>query len=197
MIVILFLVFAYIMYIFLGGANRQKFTTMKENATRFANTVATNIASFHNTETVYLEEVIDEELLKKIKSPFSPGDCDIKESKVVITDNGPLVTLKCDQYLIDNSHIDDLEEMKIYEVSDWSLKKDGDDVEAKRLYNCLDNNKEIYSNYVEEFYMVFAINRDYKTDYYFSSDISSTCKVASKTFYRTKKLLMNKLDDSI
>lgn len=186
MIVLILGIFAYIMYSILGGANKQKFTTMKDNAIRLGNVTATNISSFRNQDTVYMEEVVDEQLLNKnIKSPFSPNDCDSSESKVEIIDGKPLVTLKCDQYLIER--YSSSSDPQIYEVSEWSLEKNGDNDEEKVLYNCIKDGKEIYPKYYEELYLVSRINKDYSTNYYFADNIQGTCDVVEKVFYRTKE----------
>ena len=185
MIVLLLCIFAYLMYSILGGANKQKYTTMKDNAIRLGNVTATNISSFRNQDTVYLEEVIDEQLLKKnIKSPFSSKDCDLTESKVEIVEGKALVTLKCDQYLIEKYASSS--EPDIYEVGEWSLKKN-DDSEEKVLFNCIKDGKEIYPNYYEELYFVSKINKDYSTSYYFADNVKDVCEVVIKSFYRTKK----------
>ena len=52
MIVLLLCMFAYLMYSILGGANKQKYTTMKDNANRLGNVTATNISSFRNQDNV-------------------------------------------------------------------------------------------------------------------------------------------------
>ncbi len=190
MIVILLCIFAYLMYIFLGGANKQKFTTMKENAARIGNIAATNGSSFRNTDIVYLEEIMDEELLKKnIKSPFSSGYCDSSESKVEMIDGKTYVTLKCDQYLIDKSVSTSLDDATIYEVGEWSSTKDSEDDEEKKLYNCVKDGKEMFSDYLEELSMVVKINKEFSTDYYFASEIKDTCEVVEKTFYRKKEAI--------
>ena len=55
------------------------------------------------------------------------------------------------------------------------------------LYNCKDGDSEKYPEYYEELYFVSRVNIDYGTSHYFARDVSSTCEVLSKTFYRTKE----------
>ncbi len=189
MIVVLLVVFAYLMYMLLGGADKQKFDTFRDNAVTFSKTAATNFSSFHNFENVYLNEVIEEELMKGIKSPFSGEYCDEMESKVEMIDGYAYVTLKCDNYLIDKARNNSKSDMKIYKVGEWSSKKNSKNDEKKTLYNCSIDGKEIFDDYMEELQMVSRVNRDYQTDFYFSADVKAVCDVVTKDFYRTKELV--------
>ena len=186
-ILILLVIFAFLFYLFLGGLSKQKVETMKENAITFSKTIVTNIASFHNIDTVYLGEAIDEKLLDGIKSPVGGGDCSISESKVTFKDGNSLVTLRCGDYLIDSENVNATDKMKIYKVGKWEEKK-LENGEEKTLYNCKKDDKLVYDEYYEEFYFVSRINKDNDTDYYFAKDIKDTCEVVSKQFYRTKEL---------
>ncbi len=193
-IVLLLVIFAVGAYMILGGANNQKFNTMKENAWSFSKTVATNIASFHYSNVVYLGEAIDEGLFSSIKNPFGKGDCDITESKVETIDGKPYVTLKCGKYLIDQASFEDKNNVSILEVSEWTTEKpkdaDSDNLEEVTMYNCLDGDKEIFDNYYEELYFIFKYNKEFGTDIYFASDVlGNECELTSKTFYRTHKVV--------
>ena len=187
LIVLLFGIFAYLMYVLLGGVDKQKFTIMKENAVRLSNTVGTNISSFHNSDVVYLEEVIEEGFLKKIKSPFSSGDCDLLESKVEMVNDKFLVTLKCDDYLIDKASINSLNNINIYKVGEWELNKKSN-FEEKKLYNCIKDEKEIYPKYKEENLFISHFNKDNNTNFYSINEIQN-CTVVDKMFYRDKQLV--------
>lgn len=180
---------AYLMYLVVGIASNQKFETMKESAVSFSKAVSTNLSSFHNSESVYLGELIDEEVLNKIKSPFSSGDCDITESKVQYIDGLAYVTLKCDKYLIDKSRLNDIEKIDIYKVGDWyEDKTDDDNEEATVFYNCLDDSgNEVFDKYYEELYFISKLNKQESSNYYFSADVTS-CEVVNKTLYRTKEI---------
>ena len=182
------IIFAFLFYVLLGGLSKHKVKTMKENAITFSKTVATNIASFHNVDTVYLGEAINEKVIERIKNPVGTGDCDITESKVSFDNGKPLVTLRCGEYLIDNEKAVDEESMKIYKVGKWKEEKIKDG-EEKTLYNCEKDGKLVYSDYYEELYFISKVNKDNDTDYYFAKDIKDTCKVVSKSFYREKELV--------
>lgn len=189
-IVLLLVVFAFLFYVFLTGTGNQKYETMKDNAISFSKAVTTNIASFHYTNTVYLEEAIDEGFLKSIRSPFGGGTCDIYESKVDTVEGKTYATLRCGKYLLDAADFANTEEVPVYEVSEWSAKKlEGDNVEEKELYNCLDDDKEVFEQYTEELNFVYHYNKKYGTDEYFVDSFkeSSECEIVTKTFYRTKE----------
>lgn len=187
MIVLLMAIVAYTLWYFISGSDGTKFNTMKKNAVNFSKTVSTNINSFHNTETVYLGEALNEGLLRAVKSPFSGKDCSVSESKVVMDNDLPKVTLKCDNYLIDGVRFSgSYNDVPIYKVTDWSDKKPSGDYEERELYNCLDGGTEKYPEYYEELYFVSRINEDYGRSHYFASTVDTDCKVVKKTFYRTK-----------
>lgn len=189
MIVLIMAIIAYILWYFINGSNGQKFNTMKKNAVNLSKTVSTNINSFHNTENVYLGEAINEGLIPVIKSPFSGKDCSISESKVVMENDMPVVTLRCDDYLIDGVRFSgNYNDVPIYKVGEWTTEKiTGNNVEERVLYNCMDGGKEKYPEYYEELYFVSRINDDYGRSHYFASTVDTDCPVVSKTFYRTKE----------
>lgn len=178
------------LYFILGSTGKQKYDTFKDNAISFGKTVSTNSDSFHNLENVYLDEVLDEKLLKSnIKNPFASGYCDVGESKVVLKNGKSYVTLKCGEYLIDDASMNDKDNMSIYTVTEWTDKElSGEDVESKTLYNCVDaNGKELFDKYLEDLYMISRINKEFDNSYYTISEISD-CNVVSKEMYREKKL---------
>ena len=194
-ILVLLIVFAFLFYMILNGAGGQKFETMKENASLLSKAVATNIGSFHYTNTVYLEEAIDEGVFNKIKNPFGSGNCDASESKVETIDGKTYVTLRCGKYLLEKENFADTKNVPFYEVGEWTEKKpEGNDVEEKEMYNCLDNDQEVFDQYHEELYFVYQVNKKYETDFYFAKDVDNdgVCEVETKTFYRTHKQLEEK-----
>ena len=176
-------------YFILKGANGQKINTMSSNGLRLSEVVVTNISSFRNLNVVYLDEVINEELMDNIKNPFGGGNCDVTESRVEMTSGAPYTTLKCGNYLIDNQNIKDVNEVKLFKVSKWQKEKlTGDNVEERVFYNCEKDGKNLYDNYLEEGYLVAKINQDFDTMYYFKNQITSECdKIVEKTYYRTKE----------
>lgn len=197
MIVILLMlsVTAFAMAAILGGADNQKFVTFKENALTFAKTVITNQNSFMNTEVVYLGEAVEEGFIKDIKNSMGRGKCDRENSKVVFKDGHVYTTLKCGKYMIDNYEIKEIEDVPVYEVSEWSEKKPtGEDVEEITLYNCYDANKLVFDQYYEDNYLVFMVNNMYNESARSLDGIErkTVLKVTDKKYYRTKKLIEEK-----
>ena len=188
-VVILLVVFAFLFYVLLNGTGGQKYQTMKENASLLSKAVATNIGSFHYTNTVYLEEAIDEGVFNKIKNPFGSGNCDTAESKVETIDGKAYATLRCGKYLLEKEDFSDTQSVPFYEVGEWTEKKPEGESEEKELYNCLEDDKEVFDQYYEELYFVYQFNKKYEEDVYFAKDIenSGVCEVTTKTFYRTRK----------
>lgn len=186
MIVILLAIFAFLAYSFLQKTDSKKLATMKDNAINFSKVTSTNIETFHNINFVYLQEVIDEGLMGNIKRPEGGGNCSTSESYVQVIDNKSYVTLKCGNLLIEKANFAGKSDVDVYEVSDWSLEKSGEDDEEKVLYNCEENGKELFSEYYEDLYFVYEINKKYHADSYSASDVKN-CTVLKKTFYRTKK----------
>lgn len=193
LIVILLVVFAGGAVMILRGANKQRLQTFKDNAVSFSSIVATNENSFRNLNVVYLDEVINEKYGKKIKNPLGAGYCDPTQSRVNIKDGKAYTTLRCGEYLIDYSTFRANDKVPIYKVSDWSEKKpEGENVEEKVLYNCVDNGKEVFDQYYEDFYLVYKVYLQYNEEYRFVNNIKNVCKVVEKTFYRTKEEIEQK-----
>ena len=160
---------------------------MKDSAISFSKIVTTNIASFHNTENVYLQEAIDEGLMGEIKSPVGRGNCSSSESIVQLIDGTPYVTLLCNDLLIEKTNFTNKSDVNVYRVSKWNEEKK-EDSEKKVFYNCEENGKLVFPEYYEELYFVYELNKKYGSSYYYSDDVN-ICKVVSKTFYRTKKAI--------
>lgn len=192
-VVFLIALMAFLMTYILGGASKQRINTFKQNALKFSQEITMNISSFSKVEIVYLQEAIDEEVSKKIKNPLGPGYCDPTLSKVEFRDGKSYTTLKCGKYLIDDADITYLEKLPIYEVSEWSEKKpkleDGEKLEEKVFYNCVEGQKETFDEYYEEFYLLYRFKKDIDQNTRSLNSITKNTayEVKEKTFYRTKK----------
>ena len=194
MIVILLMlsVTAFAMAAILGGADNQKFVTFKENALTFAKTVITNQNSFMNTDIVYLGEAVEEGFIKDINNTMGKGKCDRENSKVVFKDGHVYTTFKCGKYMIDNYEIKKLDDIPVYEVTEWSEKEPTEgDIEEITLYNCYDADKLVFDQYYEENYLIFMVNNMYNESARSLDGIErkTTLKVTEKKYYRTKKLI--------
>ncbi len=191
-IVLLLAIFSFSGYLIVQIVNQQRFNVMKKNWIVFSDIVKTNISSFHNSEVVYLQEVIDEGYLANIKNPFDNGFCDTTQSKVSIVDNSNYTTLKCGEYLINEvSNINDVNEIDVFKVTNWVSKKTkGRNVESKVLYNCYINGKPLFSDYLDELFFIYKYNKTFETDYYSIDDINmNNCDIVSKKFYRTIEIV--------
>ncbi len=187
--VICLIIFCVLFYTILGASPTRKMKTMQEDAISFTKTATTNNNSFHNTETFYLKEVIDEKLMEEINNPFGKGSCSSEESKIEIEEDGFVyTTLKCGEYLIDHAIVTDGKDVPIYKVGAWQEEKIPGG-EEKTFYYCVKDGKVLYPAYYEELYLVYRVNKDYQTSYYFASEMGNICKVKSKTLYRTKELV--------
>lgn len=179
---------AFFMYTIINNQMKAKYTSLKNNAITFSNAVSTNIYNFRNEKMVFLDEVVNEEYISSIKSPFSSGFCDGKTSFVQTDDNGERhVTLTCDNYMLYNYDLKS-DSFIILKISDWDTKKSSNS-EKKELYNCisLDSSTNIYDDYYEENFFLYKINSDYGTNYSKVEDIDSNiCTVDKKIFYRTE-----------
>ena len=189
-ILLLLIVSAFLMYILAGNVSDTKIDTFKKNAISFSNIVSSNSNIFSTESVVYLQSVIDEGFLSSLKSPFSSKDCNASESKVNLTDG--LVTLKCDNYLLENYDIND-NKAYVYKVSEWGNEKISNG-EKKELYNCYDynDNSMISDDYVEKQYLIYLVNKKYGTSYYDIDSIdTSLCELKKDYFYRKKELVKN------
>jgi len=184
-IVLLMIVGTFLLYGVIKQSPEEGMKTMKNDAVKFSSAVATNNDTFHNTNFVYLGEVIDEKLIKEIKNPIGRGNCSVSESFVEMINGTATTTLKCGEYLIDRATFAGGEKLKLYKVSDWEEKKSDKSNDQKTLYNCIENGKEKYPEYYEELYFVYRINQDYGTGHYYVDTVED-CKVVAKTFYREK-----------
>lgn len=187
-IVLILSLSCFLLYFVFNGVNKRKFDVLMNDAIRFSNVVTTNIASFHNSNVVYLGEVMDEELMSEIRSPFSSKYCNYGESKVELIDGSPYVTLRCDNYLIKKEKFNDKKDVKVHKVGKWNLKKTSSNDEVETLYNCVVDGEELFDEYYEELYFVSRINAKFGTDYYFADTIKDECKVKTKKFYRSTEI---------
>lgn len=185
---ILFVV-SYLMYTFIDGAYNTKFNNFKRDAMSFCYTVMNNNNIFNEKNTVFLEEVIDEGLMTNIKSPFSSNLCDSTQSKVEKIDSRWFVTLKCDDYLLDNLDMSYGDNQVVYRVSDWEKETNEKSSEEKILYNCIDKTTKnsILEKYVDEDYLLYRVNKRYNKEFLNINDISKNyCSVVSNNFTRSK-----------
>ena len=143
-----------------------------------------------DTDVVYLYELINSNLVTRIKNNFSGDEyCDMYESKVVFSLNNKKVTLKCGEYLIYNQDVTD-KEYNIYKVSDWSFNKiSGDNVDITKVYGLIKNGNNLLDGYYEEELFIKLVRDNYGNKYNSLKDIKKNYKVDEKTAYRKRTLV--------
>lgn len=186
-ITVIFTVILILGLFFFKCLSKIKLEMMKKDAINFSRVVSMNLSSFHNSENVYLGEVIDEKLMTRIKNPLGSGYCSSSESSVEVMNEKYYVTLKCGKFLIEKADFSAKREVDIYSLTEWKEEKLNETDEVQKFYNCEKEGKKVFPEYYEELYFVYQINKKYKTNYYSLESVFSTCEVISKEYYRTKE----------
>ena len=180
---------AILLFIVINNNKNEKFQVFRYNA----RTVGINAVNYNNEtseDIVYLYELIDNNLVTRIKNNFS-GDkyCDPYESKVVFLDDTKKVTLRCGEYLIYNQDVAS-KNYKIYKVSDWSFDEiGGDNVDTVKVYALMKNGKNLLNGYYEEGLFIKLVADNYGDKYNDLESIKKNYKVVVKTVYRKRTLV--------
>ena len=177
------------LFIVINNSQEEKFQVFKYNA----KTVGINAVNYNNEtseDVVYLYELINNNLVTKVKNNFSGDEyCDFYESKVTFSNNSKKVTLKCGEYLIYNQDVTD-KKYNIYKVSDWSFNKiSGDNVDAVKMYGLIKNGKNLLDGYYEKELFIKLVRDNYGDKYNSLKDIKKNYKVDEKTAYRKRTLV--------
>ena len=180
---------AILLFIVINNTQKEKYEVFKYNA----KTVGINAVNFNNEtseDVVYLYELINSNLVTRIKNNFSGDEyCDMYESKVVFSGSSKKVTLKCGEYLIYNQDVTD-KKYNIYKVSDWSFDKiNGDDVDTVKMYGLIKNGKNLLDGYYEKELFIKLVRDNYGDKYNSLKDIKENYKVDEKTAYRKRTLV--------
>ena len=180
---------AILLFIVINNTQKEKCQVFRYNA----KTVGINAVNYNNEtseDVVYLYELINSNLVTKIKNNFSGDEyCDMYESKVVFSGSRKKVTLKCGEYLIYNQDVTD-KKYNIYKVSDWSFNKiSGDNVDAVKMYGLIKNGKNLLDGYYEKELFIKLVRDNYGDKYNSLKDIKKNYKVDEKTAYRKRTLV--------
>ncbi len=180
---------AILLFIVINNTQKQKYQVFRYNA----KTVGINAVNYNNEtseDIVYLYELIDSNLVTKIKNNFSGEDyCDAYESKVVFSDDTKKVTLRCGEYLIYNQDVTD-KNYDIYKVSDWSSDNiNGDNVDKVKVYGLFKNGKNLLNGYYEEDLFIKLVSDNYGSKYNSLKKIKDKYKVDEKILYRKRTLV--------
>lgn len=180
---------AILLFIVINNTQKEKYEVFKYNA----KTVGINAVNYNNKtsdDVVYLYELINSNLVTRIKNNFSGDEyCDMYESKVVFSGSSKKVTLKCGEYLIYNQDVTD-KKYNIYKVSDWSFNKiNGNDVDTVKVYGLMKNGKNLLDGYYEKELFIKLVRDNYGDKYNSLQDIKENYKVDEKTAYRKRTLV--------
>ena len=180
---------AILLFIVINNTQKEKYEVFKYNA----KTVGINAVNYNNEtseDVVYLYELINSNLVTRIKNNFSGDEyCDMYESKVVFSGSSKKVTLKCGEYLIYNQDVTD-KKYNIYKVSDWSFNKiNGNDVDTVKVYGLMKNGKNLLDGYYEKELFIKLVRDNYGDKYNSLQDIKENYKVDEKTAYRKRTLV--------
>ena len=180
---------AILLFIVINNTQKEKYEVFKYNA----KTVGINAVNYNNKtseDVVYLYELINSNLVTRIKNNFSGDEyCDMYESKVVFSGSSKKVTLKCGEYLIYNQDVTD-KKYNIYKVSDWSFNKiNGNDVDTVKVYGLMKNGKNLLDGYYEKELFIKLVRDNYGDKYNSLKDIKENYKVDEKTAYRKRTLV--------
>lgn len=180
---------AILLFIVINNTQKEKYEVFKYNA----KTVGINAVNYNNEtseDVVYLYELINNNLVTRIKNNFSGDEyCDMYESKVVFSGSSKKVTLKCGEYLIYNQDVTD-KKYNIYKVSDWSFNKiNGNDVDTVKVYGLMKNGKNLLDGYYEKELFIKLVRDNYGDKYNSLKDIKENYKVDEKTAYRKRTLV--------
>lgn len=180
---------AILLFIVINNNQKEKYQVFRYNA----KTVGINAVNYNNNtseDIVYLYELIDSNLVTKIKNNFSGDDyCDFYESKVVFDDNSKKVTLKCGNYLIYNQDVTD-DNYNIYKVSDWSFDElSGNNIDVINVYGLMKGDKNLLDGYYEKDLFVKLVAKKYGSKYNKLNKIKDDYKVVSKKAYRKRVLV--------
>ena len=180
---------AILLFIVINNNQKEKYQVFRYNA----KTVGINAVNYNNEtseDVVYLYELINSNLVTRIKNNFSGDDyCDMYESKVVFSGSSKKVTLKCGEYLIYNQDVTD-KKYNIYKVSDWSFDEiNGDNVDTVKVYGLMKNGKNLLDGYYEKELFIKLVADNYGDKYNSLKDIKKNYKVDEKTAYRKRTLV--------
>lgn len=180
---------AILLFIVINNNQKEKYQVFRYNA----KTVGINAVNYNNEtseDVVYLYELINSNLVTRIKNNFSGDEyCDMYESKVVFSGSSKKVTLKCGEYLIYNQDVTD-KKYNIYKVSDWSFNKiNGNDVDTVKVYGLMKNGKNLLDGYYEKELFIKLVRDNYGDKYNSLQDIKENYKVDEKTAYRKRTLV--------
>ena len=172
------------LYLILNMTDKTKYEAMNNNSIAFVKSLSGSDVAFLTYRSYYLQQAVDEGIIKNINSPFSKGNCDNYESRVDLDEDKYYVTLKCGDYLIKNKE-SSMKEFKVYKVGEWSDARTNKDDDTRTIYSCADCGVD---GYYEEPVFVYLYNKNNNTSYNYLDDVKKKVEVTSKEQFRTMEL---------
>ena len=176
------------LYLIICMSNKTKFEAMNKSSLAFVNSISSSESPFQNYRTYYLTQALDEGVIKKIKSPFSNGECDPNESKIDYDSPNYYVTLRCGNYLLKEKKTSD-SGYKIYKVGEWNDTKNNKDDQKRIAYSCTDCGVD---GYYEEPVFVYLYNKANNKSCGFIEEVKKATDVTNKEQYRSLELVFEK-----
>lgn len=180
---------AILLFIVINNNQKEKYEVFRYSA-KIVGINAVNYNNKTSDDAVYLYELINADLVSKIKNIFSGDEfCDVYESKVVFKGSNKKVTLRCGNYLIYNQDVTS-DKYSVYKVGDWSFDKiSGDNVDTMKVYGLIKNGKNLLDGYYEEELFIKLVALNYGDKYDSLKSIKENYEVDEKTAYRKRTLV--------
>ena len=180
---------AILLFIVINNNQKEKYEVFRYSA-KIVGINAVNYNNKTSDDAVYLYELINADLVSKIKNIFSGDEfCDVYESKVVFKGSNKKVTLRCGNYLIYNQDVTS-DKYSVYKVGDWSFDKiSGDNVDTMKVYGLIKNGKNLLDGYYEEELFIKLVALNYGDKYDSLKAIKENYEVDEKTAYRKRTLV--------
>lgn len=175
-------------------AKTEKIKTMRQKAQNFKHDAEAYALLMHlENDTIFLWDLIDNNIINDIESPFSKNNkCDVRNSYVTKKNNQTFVTLKCDNYLIYNEDIEK-EKITIYSVSPWenTSPSSRNKIDKQVLYNYEKKGKTMLESPVSEILFLRQFNEQEKTNYENIYQIKEeNIRIYGQTYYRVRKAIL-------
>lgn len=180
---------AILLFIVINNNQKEKYEVFRYSA-KIVGINAVNYNNKASDDVVYLYELINADLVSKIKNIFSGDEfCDAYESKVVFKGSTKKVTLRCGNYLIYNQDVTS-DKYSVYKVGDWSFDKiSGNNVDTMKVYGLIKNGKNLLDGYYEKELFIKLVALNYGDKYSSLKDIAKNYDIDEKTAYRKRVLV--------
>ena len=180
---------AILLFIVINNNQKEKYEVFRYSA-KIVGINAVNYNNKASDDVVYLYELINADLVSKIKNIFLGDEIwNAYESKVVFKGSTKKVTLRCGNYLIYNQDVTS-DKYSVYKVGDWSFDKiSGNNVDTMKVYGLIKNGKNLLDGYYEKELFIKLVALNYGDKYDSLKAIKENYEVDEKTAYRKRTLV--------